>query len=51
MTKPPSQEPKPAAPPEPKDPEINPMPEGPSRSDPVTAAKPAGSPAPARAKP
>jgi len=39
MTKHPIQEPKPIAPPDPKGPEIDPMPDGPSSSDPVTASK------------
>jgi hypothetical protein len=37
MNKHPSKEPEPIAPPDPKEPEIDPMPEGPSSSDPVTA--------------
>ena len=39
MNKHPIQEPKPIAPPDPKGPEIDPMPEGPSTTDPVTASK------------
>jgi hypothetical protein len=39
MNKHPIQEPKPIDVPDPKEPEIDPMPEGPSSSDPVTASK------------
>ena len=39
MNKQPIQEPEPIALPDPKGPEIDPMPEGPSSSDPVTASK------------
>lgn len=38
VNKPPIHEPEPIAPPDPKGPEIDPMPEGPSHSDPVTAS-------------
>ena len=39
MNKHPIQEPKPTVSPDPKGPKIDPMPEGPSTSDPVTASK------------
>jgi len=39
MNKHPIQEPKPIAPSDPKGPEIDPMPDGPSSSDPVTDSK------------